>query len=238
MTEGTCAWCNKSLPQAELKRCVQCLAVCYCSRECQKNAWVNGHKKSCTPRPKLGAEKDTSDWGELDTDKALTRWLDTWRSSFCHFAVTALDLANHPANYNATHAPVIWVTERVDAENSPQRYKILRGGIWPIERCDIEWPQLDLGSAQNLEYDGLRFIVILEDQQTRPLRARALTARTTAIPSFRGMHQEASKQLARFWLQDLAKVIEAGDVKTAITAEMEARKEKESKTVDLKDLFE
>ncbi len=65
-----------------------------------------------------------------------------------------------------------------------------------------------------------------------------MTARTTAIPSFRNMHREASKQLARFWLQDLAKVIDAGDVKTAINTAAKEAKRKESTRVDLNDLFE
>ena len=33
--------------EVELKRCVQCKKVQYCSKECQGKAWKKGHKEEC-----------------------------------------------------------------------------------------------------------------------------------------------------------------------------------------------
>jgi len=42
-----CACCYKALSTDKPKCCVECRAVCYCSRECQAADWKAGHKKDC-----------------------------------------------------------------------------------------------------------------------------------------------------------------------------------------------
>jgi hypothetical protein len=45
---GRCSYCNsEDRPKTELKRCSQCKAVHYCSKECQVKDWKAGHKKDC-----------------------------------------------------------------------------------------------------------------------------------------------------------------------------------------------
>ncbi|TFK68496.1 hypothetical protein BDN72DRAFT_841680 [Pluteus cervinus] len=156
------------------------------SRGCQKGSWVDGHKKYCTPPPEATA-------GGLETDRALTRWIDIWRPMLSHAALGALDLPNHAANRNATH--------------------ILRGEIWPVGRCDAKWPQLELGSDQDFQDDRVHFFVILEDQYGRPLRTRSVSTRTRVAPFFRKISKENSRSLAARWLGDLSEIIDGGDVK-------------------------
>ena len=42
-----CCRCNKSLSRTEVKLCNGCGCMTYCSRACQKEDWLNGHKLSC-----------------------------------------------------------------------------------------------------------------------------------------------------------------------------------------------
>lgn len=45
-----CEYCAVHAPEAErFKRCARCQAVTYCSHECQKAHWKQGHKKACVP---------------------------------------------------------------------------------------------------------------------------------------------------------------------------------------------
>eukprot|EP00123_Amoebidium_parasiticum_P013142 comp21795_c0_seq1/m.30988 comp21795_c0_seq1/g.30988 ORF comp21795_c0_seq1/g.30988 comp21795_c0_seq1/m.30988 type:complete len:611 (-) comp21795_c0_seq1:142-1974(-) len=40
-----CGWCGKG--ECELKRCSQCMAQSYCSKDCQKRHWNAGHRVEC-----------------------------------------------------------------------------------------------------------------------------------------------------------------------------------------------
>ena len=42
-----CCRCNKSLSKTEVMECNGCGRVSYCSRACQKDDWLNGHKLTC-----------------------------------------------------------------------------------------------------------------------------------------------------------------------------------------------
>ena len=43
-----CDVCGKARsPDARLSVCTKCKLACYCSRECQVQAWKSGHKKAC-----------------------------------------------------------------------------------------------------------------------------------------------------------------------------------------------
>jgi splicing suppressor protein 51 len=45
LKQGSCFSCWKVVSQ--LKRCTACKRVSYCSQECQKKDWGDGHKKTC-----------------------------------------------------------------------------------------------------------------------------------------------------------------------------------------------
>lgn len=47
LNESYCCWCNKSLSKAEVKQCNGCQCMTYCSRACQREDWLNGHKLTC-----------------------------------------------------------------------------------------------------------------------------------------------------------------------------------------------
>jgi len=42
-----CCRCNKSLSKTEVKQCNGCHRMTYCSRSCQREDWLNGHKLTC-----------------------------------------------------------------------------------------------------------------------------------------------------------------------------------------------
>jgi len=42
-----CCRCNKSLTRSEVKLCNGCGCIAYCSRACQREDWLNGHKHAC-----------------------------------------------------------------------------------------------------------------------------------------------------------------------------------------------
>jgi len=42
-----CCRCNKPLDRMDVKECNGCHRLIYCSRACQKEDWLNGHKLSC-----------------------------------------------------------------------------------------------------------------------------------------------------------------------------------------------
>ena len=42
-----CCRCNKSLRKTEVKQCNGCGRMSYCSRACQREDWLNGHKLTC-----------------------------------------------------------------------------------------------------------------------------------------------------------------------------------------------
>lgn len=42
-----CAYCQKNVDFGDLKKCGGCKAVRYCSQECAKQDWKQGHKQSC-----------------------------------------------------------------------------------------------------------------------------------------------------------------------------------------------
>ena len=42
-----CCRCNKSLSKTEVKQCNGCGCMSYCSRACQREDWLNGHKLTC-----------------------------------------------------------------------------------------------------------------------------------------------------------------------------------------------
>ncbi|TFK62101.1 hypothetical protein BDN72DRAFT_849031 [Pluteus cervinus] len=216
--ESECYSCGKNVPYSEIKRCSRCLFTRYCSRECQKTAWANGHKKSCKPHPyahKKDLEKFSKDWIEVEVDKALSRWLDIWRPVFCQFAMISLDLANHPANRNTTHMMVLWVTPRSFMDDPAQTYGMIRGEVWPLELCDATWPEIGFAPAESLEDNRLRLVVVLENYKGEMRRVRTFTWQTHRMSFFREINKTTSKALATGWDCVLADTVEAGDVATA-----------------------
>ena len=46
-TGSYCCRCNKSLTRTEVKLCNGCNCMAYCSRSCQREDWLDGHKSCC-----------------------------------------------------------------------------------------------------------------------------------------------------------------------------------------------
>ncbi|KAF9643618.1 hypothetical protein BDM02DRAFT_3123174, partial [Thelephora ganbajun] len=107
-----CANCHKELEKKDLKRCGQCGIVLYCSRECQKEAWKTGHKRTCQSHV---INKNTMDPGTMENprrEKLLSNWLNIWRGLFEGFTMRALDLANHKGEERTkTHCFVMTIQE-------------------------------------------------------------------------------------------------------------------------------
>ena len=45
----SCAWPDCENPLKPTKRCSKCSMKYYCSKECQKEDWIGGHKIQCCP---------------------------------------------------------------------------------------------------------------------------------------------------------------------------------------------
>ncbi|GLB33165.1 putative MYND finger protein [Lyophyllum shimeji] len=54
----TCYFCNKDLPNSQMKHCARCLLVTYCSKECQTLSWKASHKQSCRIHPSFAPSTD------------------------------------------------------------------------------------------------------------------------------------------------------------------------------------
>merc|ERR1712086_678911 len=44
-----CDRCAKKVPATVARRCPKCELVVYCSKECQRAAWSDGHRVQCQP---------------------------------------------------------------------------------------------------------------------------------------------------------------------------------------------
>ncbi|TFK62100.1 hypothetical protein BDN72DRAFT_849030 [Pluteus cervinus] len=200
-----CFWCNKTFPASQLKKCARCL----CSRQCQKEAWSGGHNRTCTPHSQ--AVEGLLDFEE---GKTLVRWINVWMSILCRFALASLDLANHPADYNATHMMVLWLAPRAGARNSAEIYRISRGDVWPLERCNLRWPDLNLAPTEGFEDDRLRLVVQLEDEEGQPRTVRTMTWISPVVSLYRE-NVVASRTMSENWVRTLSEIIERGDVEAA-----------------------
>lgn len=45
-----CYWCRKSIASSSQKWCGRCLSACYCSKECQRSHWSDGHRQQCVQK--------------------------------------------------------------------------------------------------------------------------------------------------------------------------------------------
>lgn len=75
-------------------------------------SWKLSHKQNCKIHPSVvnksvsdveQLEKWSPEWINLEVDRALSRWLQLWRTCFQTWTIISLDLANHPAERVMTH---------------------------------------------------------------------------------------------------------------------------------------
>ena len=68
-----CDWCKAQ--NVDCFRCSRCSMVRYCSRECQKKHWKNGHQPMCDRWEALGRALDSSEGSTVpDDDETFLRW--------------------------------------------------------------------------------------------------------------------------------------------------------------------
>ncbi|TFK69394.1 hypothetical protein BDN72DRAFT_840361 [Pluteus cervinus] len=215
MGEGTCYACGKTFPRSQLKRCARCFVARYCSRECQRSAWQEGHKLRCEPHPQMNNPEPeflSPEWAELEVDKQLSRWIEIWRPVLYAFGMFALDLPNHPENYNATHMMIICISPRHLMPKRALSYEMNWGDVWTYEKCHEMWPTLRFAPVEGFERNRGRLLVALENEGGDLRRVRMLTWQTDGIEEYRKIPKERSKKLASSWAGVLRSALENGDV--------------------------
>ena len=76
MDSASCFWCEKNkLATEKLFVCNECMAVSYCSRECQTMDWKSFHKKECAKLSGKGKEEKTTrdELGLMDSRSSSLR---------------------------------------------------------------------------------------------------------------------------------------------------------------------
>lgn len=198
--KGTCYWCNKEIPDGQVKRCSRCRLTVYCSKECQTASWKTGHKANCTPNPLFNApdgtampkpDKFSDEWVEQQVDKRLSAWLQAWRATFCQFAILSLDLPNHPRDRNVTHCMTLWVRANVLHEDRMRDYWIKKAEVRTIAELQSELPELaGLFSGDPADPTKLRYVVLLENDEGELRRGRCLQFNHRGLDHLRTMPKD------------------------------------------------
>ncbi|KAF8801765.1 hypothetical protein BYT27DRAFT_7114133 [Phlegmacium glaucopus] len=170
----TCYYCNTDLPSNQMKRCSRCLLVTYCVSimdDIYLMSWKASHKQNCKIHPSIldksvsGAErpkKMTPEWFELEVDRALSRWLQLWRSCFQTWTTIALDLANHPAERVMTHCMQLIIRPRNLEDDPAKQYHVIQASVVSISDVQARYPELEV-SIDPTDFLRLRFVVIMQN---------------------------------------------------------------------------
>ncbi|TFY77154.1 hypothetical protein EWM64_g6857 [Hericium alpestre] len=131
-----CSYCQKVYGRANLRKCSKCKFVRYCSKDCQAKAWPT-HKASCVVTAQLHAQLQEDPERKAKND-ALSRWIVLWKSSINQCALTALNLANNPAeDHLATHNVVIEIEPLPNPRHRANWFRMTGGSVMNNE----EWVQ-------------------------------------------------------------------------------------------------
>ncbi|KAF8951913.1 hypothetical protein BDZ97DRAFT_1656283 [Flammula alnicola] len=204
----TCYYCNKDLPSNQMKRCSRCLLVTYCSKECQAISWKASHKQNCKIHPSIASptdpdkpvskaerpKKSTPEWVDLEMDRALSRWLQLWRSCFRSWTIIALDLANHPPERVMTHCMQLIVQPHNIEGDPAKRYHVVQASVVSISDVQAVWPELHV-SIDPTDFRCLRFVVILQDDNGEARRLRLVHWNDLNVDQWRKIDKASSASL-------------------------------------------
>jgi len=213
----TCYYCNTDRPKSEIKRCSRCLLVTYCSKECQTASWKASHKYNCKIHPSLASPDDpdkpvskadrpkkfTQEWIDLEVDKALSRWLQLWRSCFQTWTCIALDLANHPPERVLTHCMQL-IVQPVNFEDDPaKQYELVEASVVKLSDVLVSNPQLEV-TIDPTDFTRVRFVLILQNYRGEPQRLRLVQWNDLNAIKWRSRPKERSTDIASGWAEALA----------------------------------
>ncbi|PPQ97185.1 hypothetical protein CVT26_000461 [Gymnopilus dilepis] len=212
-----CYYCNIERPKSQMKRCARCLLVTYCSKECQAASWKISHKYNCRIHPAIASPDDpnkpvpkaehpkkfTDEWINLEVDKALSRWLGLWRSSFCTWTYIALDLANHPADRGITHCMKL-VIQPVHFEDDPaKQYELVEASVAKFTDVVADFPEIDTRIDPE-DLTRFRFVVVMQNREGEPRRLRLVQWNDLNAHQWRQKDKSKSASLNSNWAQHLA----------------------------------
>jgi hypothetical protein len=123
--KARCSYCMKSAGRLNIKTCSRCRYVAssargsrttdrqltlpsmvrYCSKECQKVAWIT-HKNCCSSALRDSLANDSA---QAATNTALSKWVNHWRDSLHQWSIWALNMPNHPRDRLSTHWFVLFI---------------------------------------------------------------------------------------------------------------------------------
>ncbi|GLB33163.1 putative MYND finger protein [Lyophyllum shimeji] len=223
----TCYYCTKELPSNQMKRCSRCLLVTYCSKECQTISWKASHKQNCKIHPSLVSpddpnkavskaerpEKFTPEWIELEIDRALSRWMQLWRSCFQMYAWMCLDLANHPRERVMTHCMQLIVQPRNFEDDPAKQYFIVEASVVSIADVQARHPTLEV-TIDPTDYTRMRFVVIMQNHLGEARRLRLVQWNDIGLEKKRQMDKADSASLGGDspdspWVQTLISAVDS-----------------------------
>jgi len=214
-SKGTCAYCMVDVGRKNVKLCVRCRLVRYCSRDCQKKSWPT-HKRFCSSEALDILAQDPA--LEIVHD-ALSKWIYYWRETLHRWSLWALDLPNHPEDRLSTHCFSIQLEMRRDPPSVPgQSFRMVGGDVLTREEIisilvKLEMPQHSIHQwANDRRGDNTVQIVIVCENliQFMWFSLRDLQSLRPSLPA------HISRALAENWDDALAGIIESGDPSKSI----------------------
>ncbi|TFK69398.1 hypothetical protein BDN72DRAFT_878465 [Pluteus cervinus] len=224
MVERPCSNCGEVYPLSQLKRCARCHLDLYCSKECQRAHWKNGHKESCIPRPNVDSlDPSSPERITRAIDDQIRDWISTWNLILWTFGLLCFDLPNQASNnHHLTHIPVICLTPRSgDVPNPAQCYKMKSGEVWTHERCVSSYPELTFEPVEKLEPNLARIVITVESdgadegKEGAWRRSWLITCRLSRIERYLEVPEDYSWGIASCWVDVLSSIFDKGDVEEA-----------------------
>ncbi|KAH8833895.1 hypothetical protein DL96DRAFT_1810276 [Flagelloscypha sp. PMI_526] len=208
-SKNICSCCQKNVGAANLKKCSKCNLVRYCSRECQKQAWNLGHKKSCArAMPNSAASPDMQEMLVM-----FEKWLKLWRMKISSICFKAYNLsAQYPKDRLATHVFVLALKERSGKFPAKLSFEMDWGAIVPREEVLEMWD--DIPSGLQDWYDDRRGdktaqILILIGGHVRSIWFSVRELEPLFAQSYFGIHMGLLYEEA--WPRALRKAIDIGN---------------------------
>jgi len=128
---------------------------------------------------------------DLEVDRALSRWLQYWRSCFRTWTTISLDLANHPPERVMTHCMQVLVQPRNFEKDPAKQYEAIEASVVPISEVMANHPALEV-TIDPTDFTRLRFVVIMQNLDGEMQRLRLIQWNDRNLDEWRKIPKESS----------------------------------------------
>jgi len=138
-----CGRCNKTLSRTEVWQCKGCNSMTYCSRACQKEDWLSGHKLTCNepyndekvgkfqgqviPLEAPDNERDTLKLKDLEANMIMIQlklFLDNAETILIQASTLEVPLYDCIVRFDLHHCPpTVMVVDYIDIYTTPEEMK-------------------------------------------------------------------------------------------------------------------